>query len=88
MRGKCVSCCIKHLSQVLILDEELINYPKYKFRMIGHLAEAEEECNDLGLRAEIRTLRLHLLEGEALEVEKLEIILEELGKRLYLKALD
>lgn len=57
---------MKHLSQALILDqEERQGYTDHAFLVIGHLAEASEEClseyPDLALR--IREHRIAYTEG-------------------------
>lgn len=43
MRKSCRECVIKHLSACLVQLNELPNYPRNEFFIIGNLNEAEEE---------------------------------------------
>ena len=44
MRPTCLSCTGKHLAQACVLIKEMkTGYPSFKWFVIGHLAEAEEE---------------------------------------------
>ena len=66
MREYCLDCVIKHLSQAFVLQIECESgYRKHIFLVIGHLAEASEECLGASkeLSDEIRQYRLLLLEN-------------------------
>jgi len=66
MREPCLDCTIKHLGQAYALHGELKQgYPKHLLGVIGHLAEASEECMSMSkeLADKIRQYRLLLLEN-------------------------
>jgi len=66
MRDYCLDCTIKHLGQAYVLHSEVESgYPKHLIAVIGHLAEASEECIGASkeLSDEIRQYRLLLLEN-------------------------
>lgn len=61
MRDYCLNCVIKHLGQAFVLNLEVENgYPQHQLLVIGHLAEASEECYGISkeLSNEIRQHRL------------------------------
>lgn len=64
MRPYCLHCVIKHLGQAYAHDCEIsTGYPKHLLGVIGHLAEASDECVGISpeLAAEIRGYRLAVL---------------------------
>ena len=45
MREPCLDCVIKHLGQAFVTNIECnLGYPDHILLVIGHLAEASEEC--------------------------------------------
>ena len=66
MDTACLNCVLKHLSQAMIIHEEEVpmGYPKYIYRVMGHLAEASRESVSEypELANAIRDHRLALLE--------------------------
>ncbi len=61
-----MDCTIKHLGQAYVMHNEVCNgYPEYILGVIGHLAEASEECraNAGELSDKIRNYRLMLHEN-------------------------
>jgi hypothetical protein len=69
MRGTCLFCVSKHISQAIVLVTECCQgYPIHIWVAIGHLAEAEtESCSEFpDLAEKIRKVRLALMgqEGE------------------------
>jgi hypothetical protein len=66
MRGSCLDCCRKHLSQAsILLDEAQLGYPIHRWYAVGHLAEAESETmNEFPeLSDKIRGQRLIIMNG-------------------------
>jgi len=66
MREYCLDCTIKHLGQAYVLQGEVeTGYSKHLLGVLGHLAEASEECLGASkeLSDEIRQYRLLLLEN-------------------------
>lgn len=60
MKVDCLDCVQKHLAQASInVTESLLGYPEYRVYVIGHMAEAEDECvqEHLELAKAIRTAR-------------------------------
>lgn len=75
MRRGCPFCVRKHLSQATILLTEAIKgYPHHLWLAVGHLGEAEDECEELypEFAKRIRETRLEIMNG------KKDVILEEL----------
>jgi hypothetical protein len=65
VRPPCIHCTIKHLGQAYANHLEVhTGYPDHLMAVIGHLAEAAEECLALSpeLAMEIREARLSVLE--------------------------
>lgn len=61
---KCRNCVVKHVGQALVCWLEYENgYPEHIIKVIGHLAEAENECEDNVLRTQIRSARLRVSDG-------------------------
>lgn len=78
MRKQCLYCAIKHLAQAVILMDEANNgYQLHKWLAIGHMAEAESECQDYGTT--IRAARLLYQDGEDIN---LMFIIEELDAEI------
>lgn len=76
MREPCMVCVLKHLGQAHVLMDEAENgYPLYKWLAVGHLAEAESECEDNHLKVVIRTQRRAYMVSEG-EVDILKLIEE------------
>ncbi|MFA7219330.1 MAG: hypothetical protein WC119_02365 [Synergistaceae bacterium] len=66
MRNYCLDCTIKHLGQAYVLHGEVTQgYPQHILGVIGHLAEAAEECAGASaeLSKKIRQYRLLILES-------------------------
>ena len=66
MRDFCLDCTIKHLAQAYVLHGEVIQgYPEHILGVIGHLAEAAEECIGASkeFASEIRQYRLLIHEN-------------------------
>jgi hypothetical protein len=66
MRNYCLHCTIKHLGQAYVLQGEVTQgYPEHILGVIGHLAEASEECVGVSkdLADKIRQYRVLLLEN-------------------------
>ena len=66
MRPFCLHCTIKHLGQAYAHHSEVhTGYPRHILGIVGHLAEAAEECIGASpeLAADIRAARLAILDG-------------------------
>ena len=66
MRPPCIHCTIKHLAQAHANHSEVsTGYPGHILGIVGHLAEAAEECVAMApeLASDIRAARLAVLEG-------------------------
>ena len=77
MRKFCLDCTIKHLGQAYALHGEMEQgYPEHVLGVIGHLAEASEECIGASteLADKIRQYRLVLHEKTDSIVEGSEIV--------------
>lgn len=75
MRRGCPFCVRKHLAQaVVLLTESIKGYPHHLWLAVGHLAEAEDECEELypEFAKRIRDVRLEVMNKNN------RIILEEL----------
>lgn len=75
MRRGCPFCVRKHLAQAtILLTESIKGYPHHLWLAVGHLAEAEDECEELypQFAKKIREIRLEIMHGDN------RIILEEL----------
>lgn len=71
MREYCLNCTIKHLSQAFITQIECnLGYPDHAIFVIGHLAEASEECYAISpeLADEIRQYRLLFMEDPKIDI--------------------
>ena len=91
MRPYCLECTIKHLGQAYVNHhgEGHLGYPQHFLAVIGHLAEASEECRQASkeLADEIRDARrkLHqniiqvVLEGEDVEIPYFEFFYKVLA---------
>ena len=67
MRVYCLDCVIKHLGQAMVLNQEFLSgYKDHMLLVVGHLAEASEECMEIvpDIAEEIRQYRLLILEDE------------------------
>ncbi len=76
MRKYCLYCVIKHLSQAFVNQIEAENgYPPHSLLVIGHLAEASEECFGASkeLADEIRQYRLLYMENSAIDIPYFEL---------------
>lgn len=76
MRKYCLDCVIKHLSQAMITQmESQTGYPDHTLLVIGHLAEASEECFGISpeLAEEIRQYRLMVMENPATDIPYFEL---------------
>jgi hypothetical protein len=68
----CTRCTKKHLSQALVLlDEYHQGYKEYWYRIIGHLAEACREADDVDLSSRIRREYQKMLNGKEPNIEGL-----------------
>ena len=66
MRDYCLDCTIKHIGQAYVLHGEVSQgYQEHILGVIGHLAEASEECIGASreLAEKIRQYRLLILEN-------------------------
>jgi len=80
MRKHCLECALKHVAQALVLLCEVPKgYPLHKWVAVGHLAEAEDECNILSIKTLIRETRHGLAEGKD---EDLMAIIDLLNQEL------
>jgi len=64
MRKFCLHCTIKHIAQAYVMEGEVNQgYPEHILGVIGHLAEASEECIEASpeLAKKIRQKRLLVL---------------------------
>lgn len=71
MRKYCLDCVIKHLAQAFVLQMEVaMGYSDHLLLVIGHLAEASEECFGVSpeLAEEIRQNRLAVMENPSYEI--------------------
>lgn len=58
IRETCIECCIKHVAQaVVLLCEVPKGYPLHKWLAVGHLAEAEDECDINSIKMIIKDFR-------------------------------
>lgn len=76
MRKYCLYCVIKHLSQAFINQIEAeSSYPDHAILVIGHLAEASEECYGASkeLADEIRQYRLLYMENSNIDIPYFEL---------------
>lgn len=76
MRKYCLDCVIKHLGQAFVLNLEMeAGYSEHELLLIGHLAEASEECYGISqeIANEIRQYRLALLEDSKFQIPYFEI---------------
>lgn len=75
----CDECVAKHIGAAIVCASEAENgYPTHRYLVIGHLAEAERECRDDGMRETIRVYRKDYWEtGEGEKLAELLDILEE-----------
>jgi hypothetical protein len=65
MQIKCKNCVVKHIGQALVCSLEVENgYPEHLLKVIGHLAEAENECSNEDLRNTIRSMRLVCMDAQ------------------------
>ena len=67
MREYCIACCLKHLSQaVILMGEAKQGYPLHKWLAIGHLAEASDEIlgKDMAMANTIRDARIRYMEAD------------------------
>ena len=77
MRKFCLDCTIKHLGQAYVLHGEVEQgYPEHILGVIGHLAEASEECIGASkeLADKIRQYRLIIHENLDMIVKGEEIV--------------
>lgn len=71
MRTACLNCTIKHLAQAMVVQIEANSeYPQHGILVVGHLAEASEECMAIApeLASEIRQYRLLVMEDIKTEI--------------------
>lgn len=75
----CDECVAKHIGAAIVCASEAENgYPTHRYLVIGHLAEAERECRDDGMRETIRVYRKDYWEtGEGEKLAELLDILDE-----------
>lgn len=76
MRTYCLDCVIKHLGQAFVLNLEFESgYKNHFLLIIGHLAEASEECMGISpeISEEIRQYRLSLLEDHKVQIPYFEL---------------
>jgi len=86
MRKQCLECTLKHVAQALVLLCEVPKgYPLHKWVAIGHLAEAEDECNIISIKTLIRETRHGVAAGEN---EDLMAIIDLLNQELPPNATD
>jgi hypothetical protein len=77
LRDSCISCVLKHLSQALILMQEVHQgYPKHHWIAVGHLGEAADEAvkEFPELAAEIRKHRVKYMADPKYSVPILDLI--------------
>ena len=76
MREPCLDCVIKHLGQAFVTNIECnLGYPDHILLVIGHLAEASEECfaKSPTIADRIRQERLKLMDNYDYEVPYFEL---------------
>jgi len=67
MRESCLDCVRKHIAQaIILLTESKLGHPEYKWLVVGHLAEAEEESIQkfVEFAHKIRNVRLDIIEDD------------------------
>lgn len=77
LRASCLNCVRKHLSQALVLMQEVRQgYPQHRWIAVGHLGEAADEALKAypKLSAEIRKHRLGYMKSADYEVPVMDLI--------------
>jgi len=79
MRKGCYKCALKHLAQAMVLLlESKKGYPIHRWLAVGHMAEAEDELNEVSYKTLIRDYRHKVMDGEDVKVvELIEVINQE-----------
>lgn len=82
MRTSCTKCALKHVGQAMVLAAETVKgYPLYKYKVQGHLAEAEDELvwDYVAMANQIRDMRiLYMMNGTPIHYDELIKDLDDL----------